>query len=280
MPNLKKQFDCVIMNPPYQNSLHAKFLGLALDMGQHVISIQPINWLLVDEDEQGVGDYIEVKKRVAQFKKNVRLINGNPIFQASFFMPCTIVQIDTLIEDESLTVVDISGRTWHYSNIFEFSKFGNVPECRFLVSKIETFAKRENCWTDWERTDKKGKGRFFVNLARVRGHVRLNDPIKMLDADFYTLVPREFKPSRKRGKFYHFGFASEQEAENFILYLGQKVTRFCFSINKHGSSIRRKQLQTIPWLDFTKKWTDVNLRKLFGITQKEWDFIESVIEDY
>jgi len=115
---IKKKFDCVIMNPPYQNSLHAKFLGLALDMGQHVISIQPINWLLVDEDEQGVGDYIEVKKRVAQFKKNVRLINGNPIFQASFFMPCTIVQIDTLIEDESLTVVDISGRTWHYSNIF------------------------------------------------------------------------------------------------------------------------------------------------------------------
>lgn len=276
---VKKQFDICIMNPPYQGNMHASFLDAAIRMSDRVVSIQPINWLLVDEDEEGSAILSQTKKAVQPFRKHVELINGNGLFNASFFMPCTILYLDKTVSDKSLDVTDVEGKKWKYEDIFDFNKFGNIPNYYSIVTKTGRFAEKGNCWDNWVQSRKKGKGKFFVNLARVRGHV-VKSGKGMIDADFYTLVTRDLEPSSTREKFYHFGFRTKAEAENFILFLRQKVTRFCFAINKHGSSIRRKQLQTIPWLDFSKKWTDSKLRTHFGITSSEWKFIDSVIADY
>ena len=35
----------------------------------------------------------------------------------------------------------------------------------------------------------------------------------------------------------------------------------------------------IPWMDFSRSWTDADLRKEFGITQQEWDVINEWIAD-
>ena len=42
MNNNNKKFDVVLMNPPYNRSMHLKFLEKTIQIGDNVISIQPV----------------------------------------------------------------------------------------------------------------------------------------------------------------------------------------------------------------------------------------------
>ena len=45
-----KKIDFILMNPPYDRSMHLKFLEKTIQIGDNVISIQPVRWL-----EESVG---------------------------------------------------------------------------------------------------------------------------------------------------------------------------------------------------------------------------------
>ena len=84
----------------------------------------------------------------------------------------------------------------------------------------------------------------------------------------------------RSSKHLYYGFKSKNEAGNFISYLKSKFSRFSLSIYKINSQLCRGELESVPWLDFTQEWTDEKLKEYFNITDKEWEFIESVIPDY
>ena len=44
--NKGKKFDIVLMNPPYDNGMHEKFLINCIDISNKVISVQPANFLI------------------------------------------------------------------------------------------------------------------------------------------------------------------------------------------------------------------------------------------
>ena len=43
--NYGKHFDIVLMNPPYDRSLHLKFLEKVIEIADNVVSIQPTRWI-------------------------------------------------------------------------------------------------------------------------------------------------------------------------------------------------------------------------------------------
>ena len=48
---------------------------------------------------------------------------------------------------------------------------------------------------------------------------------------------------------------------------------------KNGHNLTNKVYRYVPVLDLSKKWTDTELFKRYGIKKPEQDFIKSVIKD-
>jgi hypothetical protein len=112
----------------------------------------------------------------------------------------------------------------------------------------------------------------------------MNNDIKMVQADFYTIVSVDRivqKSTEKVGdSFLKFYFETEVEANNFLNYLKLTIIRFIFSIYKNNQNLHRGELSIIPMLDFTKKWTDIDIIKLFNFTKDEVDFMIEKIPNY
>jgi hypothetical protein len=269
-----KKFDIVVANPPFKGELHLKMFERAIDIvNQYMVFVHPSTWLT---NQDGSKTQIHLKKKIEKYNKIFTLFNGNTVFNIGLYAPCVITFLDkTKIEGKTVVNSRIDNSTYEYSSIWNVNKFGNVSEFHSTRLKVLKFAKKDNLFKHINN-----KGMYYVCLARVRGNVSLNSEQKIFTEDFFTLIPRNFQPSQTKDKFYNFGFNTETEAWNFIKFLESNVARFCFSINKNGSSIRRKQLEVIPWLDFRRKWDDATLCSEFGISEKEMVFIKSIISDY
>lgn len=72
---------------------------------------------------------------------------------------------------------------------------------------------------------------------------------------------------------------SKKEAENLIDYMHTSFFRFMMLLAKNGHNLTNKVYRYVPVLDLSKKWTDTELFKRYGIKKPEQDFIKSVIKD-
>ena len=71
---------------------------------------------------------------------------------------------------------------------------------------------------------------------------------------------------------------SEVEAKNTYDYLRTKFVRFLILQTLVGMNISISNFIFVPWLDFSKSWTDEELYAKYGLSQEEIDFIESMIK--
>lgn len=74
------------------------------------------------------------------------------------------------------------------------------------------------------------------------------------------------------------GFDNLEEAQNLYMYLRTKFVRFLILQTLVGMNLSIKNFNFIPWLDFSKSWTDEELYAKYGLNQEEIDFIESMIK--
>ena len=77
-----------------------------------------------------------------------------------------------------------------------------------------------------------------------------------------------------------FKFDFNEKALNFLNYIKTDFARFCLSVNKNNSQLECGEMSFIPWLDFSKEWTDEKLYKYFDLTPEEIKFIEKNIPKY
>lgn len=74
-------------------------------------------------------------------------------------------------------------------------------------------------------------------------------------------------------------FDTPDEAENFKEYLETRFARAMILVSVVGTTLTRKTYGNLPFLDFTRKWTDVDLNKLYGLEVPEILFIEDLIKE-
>lgn len=72
-------------------------------------------------------------------------------------------------------------------------------------------------------------------------------------------------------------FKTENEAKNFANFMTQKLPRFLMHETYSSMNISKSNFRFVPFLDFSKQWTDDNLYKYFDLTEDEICFIESMI---
>lgn len=71
---------------------------------------------------------------------------------------------------------------------------------------------------------------------------------------------------------------SKIEAQNTYNYLRTKFVRFLILQTLVGMNISISNFVFVPWLDFSKSWTDEELYKRYQLTAEEISFIESMIK--
>lgn len=73
-------------------------------------------------------------------------------------------------------------------------------------------------------------------------------------------------------------FADQTECENVMSYIATKFFRFLVLLKKNTQNAARGVYQLVPQQDFSKSWTDEALYVKYGLTDKEVEFIDSMIK--
>lgn len=73
-------------------------------------------------------------------------------------------------------------------------------------------------------------------------------------------------------------FGTAEETENYAHYLASKFVRFLVLQRKATQHVTPDRFRFVPLLDMTRRWTDTDLYKHFGLTEEEVDYIEATIK--
>lgn len=284
------KFDLIISNPPYTKNLDLKILESVLDLSDNVCFVHPSAWLLKNTENKHVPDYrniIDLNNRII----SVDLINGNELFGISLFMPCAVTffskyrKNDIIVNDTS-KMLTVDDKLYKVSNIYDIDRYGYNPQFKFIKQKI--FSKTTiqnlndksihpnhislNTDTVFIKNGKTYSKEFIVGIPNIRGNVASDD--------FFTMILKN-KHSHlgiNTQKYYTiFFFDNETEQMNFINFLTTKFARFCLSLTKTNQHM---QYVSIPWLDFTRSWTDQECATELGITNEELLWMIQQIPNY
>lgn len=73
------------------------------------------------------------------------------------------------------------------------------------------------------------------------------------------------------------GFDTLEEAINFSEYMALKFPRFMMKHTLSSMNISTQNFIFVPFLDYSRKWTDKDLYNRYGLTETEIEYIESLI---
>lgn len=75
-------------------------------------------------------------------------------------------------------------------------------------------------------------------------------------------------------------FETEQEANNYAVYLRTRFVRFLVSLRKSTQDAPKNVYAFVPDLPLDQEWTDAKLYKRYGLTKGEIAFIESQVAEH
>ncbi len=145
--------------------------------------------------------------------------------------------------------------------------------CRF-IQKIGLKYAKEGDVVDAKRILNKWK--ILIPKAPIAGQTDLSKPIRFYH-EKNTLLS---KPGEccTESWIVAGSFDSKYEAEYYKSYLFTKTVRFLILQTVISQDVNRKNFAFVPHLkNYDKKYTDEYLRKLWGISEAEWNYIDSKI---
>ena len=280
LDNMK--FDVIVGNPPYKNGLHLRFLNLVYSLSkEYIIWLSPSIWII--DGKKTNKSYKKIRSLIDNNLKEVTLFNGNRMFNVGLYFPFSIIVINKKGRNGKIKVENrIYNSIEYYDSIEGINKWNDLRVYPKLRDKILSLSKRGNLH---DYLNKKN-GDYIINLALVRGHGDVSgDPNKMFKDDFYSFFPRNVKIDnfinykKNTGKVSFFSFKTLEEANNFITFLKTRWAMFSLSIYKNNQNIIG-ELASVPWLDWSRPWTEKDFENLIDATQEEKDFVYKNIPDY
>lgn len=277
----RESFDYSIGNPPFNQMIDMKFVKLSYELCDVTCIVHPSTWLLDEKGKQRA--FTDTKELIKDHLDNIELFNGNGVFGISLFVPCVITYIDKNKKNDGINCFDrINDVSVKYNDIHQVNKYSNLDVYISIKNKILKSSKLDNLLNHKDIKN----GDWYINVSQIRGDVKNRDKIgmgmdtTMVANTFYTIVTKDIEPICEKNKHMAFSFMDENQAMSFLKYLKTNFCRFCLSIYKNNSQLDRGELEIIPWLDFTKEWTDEKLYKHFNLTEDEINFINKNIPKY
>lgn len=290
-------FDIALMNPPYDNGLHEKFLLKCLDISNKNVTIQPTSWILSKRKNSNIIN------KLKNCYTNIDILNGNVDFDAAF---AGDVSINYISSNHKFDII-LNGK--HYNDFDDIKPWSTNETLSEFVKFILPI--KDSLWEHIKGTTSNYHGYeenpdddwYCIKIPQIRGNVASNSGTKQ-SKDFYTLISNDEDFINKtqlgqyhiiknipniRGKydFAYFAFDTKNELDNFINYIKTDFVRACLALTKTHNNQLRGEFKNIPWFDFTDshfskspKEIDNWLFKKYNISDEIRKHIEETLPDY
>lgn len=285
---LKMKFDIVIMNPPYDGSLHLKILEKVIPIADNVISISPIDWLM---NPYGGSVYNQFKHLKFNSIENVGLIKN-------------IFNLDRASYTGGIYTIDKNANLTPDKFLYKFISvdFKNYIDEKILSSIIKKTIDCDNLENHIVSGEINDKTKYTIVMPKLVGNpgektYKLYVRGSRWDKIFYKGLYKgktasETKKKLKNVKNYtifdYIEFNTKKEAENWIKSGETNFIKFMQIIQSVDAN---RRCSHTPYMgDYTQPWTDKRFCEYFGITgyiddehaepNSEWEIILNTMKEY
>lgn len=285
-----EKFDIVLGNPPYKQGLHHKFIIKGFDLlneNGYCLILHPSTLFVNRKGLKKDGVEEELISIVHQNYCELYFFRSVKYFTDVFIhVPLSITKLikqrnNTIIVDNKYTSLTNSLMT--IDSINDIYIHGN-PIVKNIKEKIFN---KMNVSIEEKLYPNEINGNYYLAIARLTGHRPKNDDI--INPDFYTIINKKYENDfdyliKENLDNYNKGqivvLENYNQCFNTSRYLITKFARFSVSLTKIGTSLQRKELISVPFVNPNVLWTDEMLFDYFELTQEERDYINSFIPNY
>ena len=268
-------FDHIIMNPPYNGSLHLKILQEAMKHSTDVVNLSPIRWL-----QDPLAEYKKNSdwKKFENVREHITNLDVVPMKDA-----CDEFGVPFMMD---LGIYHITQKGGFDTSCFENSIITKVEEKADKVLSDVAEENKIDCWRcRIQKISPIPSNRMNSSSGQARQNILCHHSLDWVYKDGKTkdgkLWNRNVLPGA--GKTFDDGenipysikFDTEAEAYNFQAYTKTKFFKYIYSKMKIDQNVPLKYLPFMP--TYTHPWTDEMLYEYFGLTEDEINEIESEI---
>jgi site-specific DNA-methyltransferase (adenine-specific) len=309
------KFDYIVGNPPYQDNSKANdpkniytdfVLKSIMCKPEYMSMVIPARWLM--GSGKGAGEFLEymlkckklskivVEKDSSKWFSDVEIKGGVMYFlyDANHDKSSVVIngkKID--LEGEDCIITDTTGlsiKTKVMSKTeITFDKM-MLGSCPFEIRSTHD---------EWSKSDNNsyvchnsGKGESakttFIAKDLVKRNVEHIEQYKICIAAASgggsdgTTSPFVIGPGHVVSQSYLVMgcFDTEQEANNAAAFFATHLTQFLISLLKNTQNIAKRVFKYLPYLNFTRSYTDQDLYTMFGLSLEEIAHIENTTKDF
>jgi hypothetical protein len=287
--------DFIIINPPYndhENIFNKSFEELNYD--GVLICIHPSTHFINRKQTSKSSKVQRQLDIVSNYKSRLTLVDGNKIFDAGFFTPLSITRVEKVL-DEKIEVVyshidSTNTEVKVYDKLDDIFIHGNdivIGIYNKILSKMTDSVE--------SKLYRNGAvGEYYLDIIRTCGNPPKKGEVRV-NPDFYCLVykrdennfdklfiktPNEKNEQKGGTGFNQISINSKIEGEHLFRYLLTKFSRFCVSLYKMNIQLTSRELDVLPYMDFSQEWTDEKLFDYFELNQEEIEFINTYIQNW
>ena len=256
-----KDFDKIIMNPPYDRSLHLKILRQVMNKANEVVNLSPIRWLSDELAEyKKVSEYnkfADIRNRISNLEV-IKSVDAENAFGIALPFDLGIYYITPTITNYSFSKNRIVNKMMNKEGItigLPTTLYSNRRKRHFFPIRIIGAGHNSNKEANMKIATKgifedglqNGKDWKEVKGNTVGSYLNTN----IIESDNLT------------------------ELNNIYGYLNSKLIKYFLMITTTGSHIQYNYVPYLP--DYTHSWTDEMLYEYFGLTDSEIQEIEQVV---
>ena len=242
------RFDVVVMNPPYDGTLHLDILEKVIPLSDKLINISPDTWCAKHNRW----------KNIFQNYKNSAVAEPVEYEHIEHREANDLFGLGNQIESLGIMVYDEAN-----DNKIDLTKFGFSKKEFNLYNKI--------------MSDKEGKliWRNRINIVEPSNSTKkFIQPVNIWHGGdtCYEAAIGESR-NHKKGKIqWQAEFDTKNELQNFQNSFKTKFMEWYYKFIVIPSDCKL-HMSMFVMDDYTKPWTDKRFCKFFGITEKEWNFM-------
>ena len=277
----KMKFDFIVANPPYDSlkALHQQFFNLSFSLladDGAMAFIQPANPYLNKKETRRKTAELEMQEIIRNHVVSVDIKNED-VFENALIGSKLAITVATKKKTNGQFIAVYPNNKQVVCTLDDVNQMYLDKEIYHSMRQkvMELCAKNGTLYSHSKISGDKAM------LPKVRGHAG--------NIDFNTFIPDRNEREKIRNKRNAYNYGSHDfgvklndsaHLENFYSYLETDFARFCLALSKMDINLTGGELKTVPFLDFSKNYTDDELFSVAGFNEQEIQVIRNIIPDF